>query len=41
VEEETVVEVVATVVMGLEEDMEGDTTQEVTIKVVVVAVGGN
>jgi len=32
---------VATVVTELEEDMEGDITQEVTIKVVVVAVGGN
>lgn len=40
-EEGTVVEVVATVVTELEEDMEGDTIQEVTIKVVVVAVGGN
>lgn len=40
-EEETVVEMVAIVGMELEEDTEGDTTQEVTIKVVVVAVGGN
>ena len=37
----TVVEAAAVVVTEVEEVMEGDTIQEVMIKVVEVAVGGN
>jgi len=41
VEGGTVVEAAAVVVTEVEEVMEGDTIQEVMIKVVEVAVGGN